>query len=639
MEQASRKRTMYARTEVESGRGEAVTPMRKLLLPLYHQIAAGTNTLEVAAAAAQVSVARVTKDYREWRKAVEEFAKVGDWEMDPTTAWELALDLEMPAKEDAEACARWAIEATERFMAFERRWFATSDGKPFMREDFHYEWITATLATIASGGYLQILSPPRHGKSELLVHFCVWLICRNPNIRILWVGPNDDIAGDMLVAVKTYLADTTEMIEAVLGPGRSFEPTSLRGSDWSSKSFTVAARTVTLVGSTMLATGRGGQLLSRNADLIVCDDIENKASVAQPKLRQSTKDWFGTDLDSRKEEHTGLVVIGSRQHLDDIYNSNLKDPNFYNIVNSAHDPDCPLDPYNEKLHKACMLFPALRTYRWLMTKKRGAEARNNAKLFEMVYQNNPLGEGMAVFNKKAIMAARNPSRAIGLSGIPSGFSLVAGLDPSSTGYQAAFLWALRMRKDESITDRRTVIRVQRWMVDLDNSLGGGIQKANDLMKKWLDLYGCRHWVVEVNAFQQAILDDEDLVRWAKQEDVTLTPHRTGINKVDPVYGVGSMNRLYEANLIDLPYGDEEAVAKVDMYVEQMLAFTEEATSHNRAVKSDILMASWFPTYEIRKMERRLQKEHMPPQHKARDNYQKSYPKVSRLTGRSVPWRG
>ena len=47
---------------------------------------------------------------------------------------------------------------------------------------------------IENGGNLMILSPPRHGKTELLIHFAIWQICRNPNVRIMWVGGNEDIA-------------------------------------------------------------------------------------------------------------------------------------------------------------------------------------------------------------------------------------------------------------------------------------------------------------------------------------------------------------------------------------------------------------------------------------------------------------
>lgn len=639
-EEASRKRKIYAETEVTHGRSEKLTSQRRQSLPMYHQIAGGRGTLEELAVALGVSVSKVTKDYTAWRKAVNEEVQLGDWERSDETKWMLGADLEMPDFTDLEGCAVWAVAMTERFMAFEEEFFKLASGKSFLRDEFHYVWITSVLASIASGGYLQILSPPRHGKSELLVHFCVWLISWNSNIRILWVGPSEPIASQMLVAVKTYLEDSTDLIDAVVGPAGSFQPTSSHGRDWSATSFTVMTRTVTLVGSTMLAVGRGAKILSRNADFIVADDIEDKNSTAQPKLRQDTKDWFGTDLDSRKEEHSALVVIGSRQHLDDLYASNLEDENFFNIVNAAHDPDCHLDPYNEKLHSECMLFPGLRTYRWLMTKKRGAIARGNPNLFEMVYQNNPQGEGVMVFDKQSVEASRNPSRVVGLSGIPSGFQLIAGLDPSATGYQAGFLWAVREHRMEGFgqPDLAPLVQMERWMVDLNNQIGGGVAKAQALMEDWLLRYGCRIWVVEQNAFQKAILEDRVLVGWAKANNVMLIPHTTGMNKADPLYGVGAMSRLFLANLVDLPYGDDESRVKTRSYVKQVLEFTEDSVKQKKNT-SDILMASWFPTAEIAKWETMIQQLQSPPTRPSQVGYKRSFTKLASFSdSERAPWR-
>jgi hypothetical protein len=645
-QEASRRRKRYADTEVTHGRGEKLTPMRRQLLPLYMRVAAGKLSLEQVALAAVEPEFKVAKDYTAWRGAVDEFNKVGDWQQDDRIGWMLGHDLERPDFRDIAACGVWATEMVERFMAFEAEFFRVASRKKFLRVDGHYEWISATLATYASGGYLQILSPPRHGKSELLVHFAVWMICVNFNIRILWVGPSEEIAKSMLIAVRTYLEDSDALISGVLGPGRSFQPTTALGRDWSSSSFTVAVRDVTLVGSTMLAVGRGAKILSRNADVIVCDDIEDKASTNQPKMRQDTKDWFGTDLDSRKEEHTGLIVIGSRQHLDDLYAANLDDENFYCITNAAHDPGCVLDPHDVKAHTKCMFFPELRSYKWLMTKKAGAVARGNPGLFEMVYQNNPQGEGMASFDEHAVLASRNPSRSYGIEGIPSGFKLIAGLDPSATGYQSGFLWAVRQRADlpdvgEGVR-RFEDVRLQRWMVDMDNTLGGGIPKAHELMKRWLEEYGVRVWVVEINGFQRAILQDPVLVNWARENGVKLIPHQTGLNKIDEVYGVTAMDRLFQAGLMDLPYGDDVSKSKTDMYVKQLLTFDDSSARKKYKPVSDIVMSSWFPTEEIRRMERQLRTEQSPPTRGRGDGYTKSYQNVTSLTrgrgGRTVPWR-
>ena len=89
-----------------------------------------------------------------------------------------------------------------------------------------------------------------------------------------------------------------------------------RGKSWSSSGFTVATRTSVsgIKSPTMVGLGRGGKILSRDCDIIIADDIEDHSSTVQPAARHNTKNWWTTTLGSRKEEHTAMVVIGSRQH-------------------------------------------------------------------------------------------------------------------------------------------------------------------------------------------------------------------------------------------------------------------------------------------------------------------------------------
>ena len=49
---------------------------------------------------------------------------------------------------------------------------------------------------------------------------------------------------------------------------------------------------------------------------------------------------------------------------------------------------------------------------------------------------------------------------------------VAGLDPSGSGFQAAFLWAYQLRPE-----------LHMWMVDIENALGGGIARARETIRE------------------------------------------------------------------------------------------------------------------------------------------------------------
>ena len=74
-----------------------------------------------------------------------------------------------------------------------------------------------------------------------------------------------------------------------------------------------------------------------------------------------------------------------------------------------------------------------------MDRKRAAETTGGRAIYEMVYLNVAMPDGLSLFDRIEIEACRDQKRDIGQ--VPPGTRLIAGLDPASTGYQAAFLWA------------------------------------------------------------------------------------------------------------------------------------------------------------------------------------------------------
>ncbi len=594
----------------------------------------GRITLQHVADMNNVDRSQVKRAYDDWMAQRLVRAAAANWLRDPKVDFLLAMDLDQPDLLDSVACEAWAQDSMERFMAFEREYFALPGGVLYIREEFHKKWIRAVLLAIATGGYLQILSPPRHGKSELLIHFSIWMICRNPDIRIMWVGPNIDISTDMVGSVADHLADNERLIRDVLAPGEYFAPPKRgAGAVWKRTEFRVECQRSARKGKTMVAVSRGKKVLSKDCDLIVCDDIEDFDSTVQPSNRSNTRKWFGTGLDSRKEEHTAMVVIGSRQHSDDLYSYNLEDPNFVNIVDSAHDPSCVLDPVNVDIHQDCMLFPVIRTYRWLMTKKHGAGARDESGIYEMVYLNDPQIEGYAVFDADRFDLSFNVTRTLGLEGIPKHQRrLIAGLDPSATGYQAAFCWAVTPTGRE---EAREDWSMKRWMVDLENRHGGGIEHALTLFELWLKMYGVRYWVIEENGFQRGYRIDPRVKRFCELNDVIMVGTQTqGVNKHDPGFGVGAMNRLFP-ELVDLPYLDGPARQKVDTFRRQALRFTDDA-AQQRGRQSDVLMAAWFPTKTIRRWEKEAMAAWDEVEQEDSYAYGVAYPNMGTAEG-TVPW--
>ena len=560
------------------------------------------------------------------------------WERDEKMTHLLGLDLPIPDTYNIEEAMGWATQMVVRFLAFEEKFFRLPDGTPWIRERFHKQWLIEIMLSYATGGYLQILAPPRHGKSEVFTHFAVWVIVRNPNIRILWFGPNEQIVEERVGKMKELL-EMPELVQATLAPGEFYAPPKRGpGVTWTKSKFVVACRTLGITGNTVTGMGRGKKMLSMNADMIVCDDIEDYESTLQAYLRAGTRRWSKTQLDSRKEEHTMFMVIGSRQHLDDWYSYNLRDPNFRHIVDRAHSRECAADPNDFPAHIDCMLFPAVRSYRWLMTKKFGADAHDQSSAYDMVYLNDPQSEGFSIFQSTDLDRALSASRDLGLKGIPTERRLVGGLDPSATGFQAAVLWAATLATDDFAWDTNTVQdrRMRRWLVDVDNRRGGGIDQAIALFVEWYKLYRCQHWVIEENGFQRGIRRDPRVKETCDRLDIHLEGHVTmGRNKHDPKYGVGAMARLYRESLVDLPYRSSGTRAQIDQFVGQHLTFTDDGQKQRRNT-SDLLMAAWFPQKVIRRWEKEEVAE-LASVRQVNSVYPTSYASIDRSGPNEAPW--
>ena len=487
-----------------------------------------------------------------------------------------------------------AIESLRKFEDFRDRYFKTETGEKYETADFHQKWINAILTAIDEGNEQMILSPPRHGKTDLLTHFAVWQICKNPNVRIMWVGGNEEIAKNAVGSVLDHLEHNQKLIEDFCIPGQAFKPKNRSGKSWTAGQFTVATRTVTGIKSpTMVAVGKGGKILSRGTDLIIADDIEDHGTTIQPSAREQTRQWWTTTLSSRKEEHTAIVIIGSRQHPEDLYNFLLENPQMHKIVEEAHSAECvkPETEFDE--HTDCMLWEKKRSYKWLYSRLQAAETTGGKAIFEMVYLNKAFAEGIAMFDVEEIDSCRDSNRIIGQ--VPAGVKLIAGLDPASTGYQAAFLWAIN-------TDTGKM-----YMIDIENQKGGGIIQARKTIKKWHEKYNLAHWVIEENGFQRAIRQDTELREYCARMGIYLEGHQTQKNKFDPIFGVGSMRELFKQQLISLPYGSAESETKSNIYRRQLIYFSTGASKQSgRNNKSDVVMASWFPMRVVR----RLQKERL-----------------------------
>jgi hypothetical protein len=553
------------------------------------ELLSGRVTASAVAVMWGVSVAAVTRAMQGHltKRALEN--QRAAWKQSKRVQAMLPADLMKKAKEMGQSGVPFddpeMVEMVDYFVraytVFSKRYFNLEGKRPLIK-DFHTRWIRTIIEAYLTGGKRLILSPPRHGKSETLIRFCIWFIVMDPNIRIGWFCAGSDVARLMLGSVKDILESQEDLIKDVLPPGELFDPGLKSNNPWSQKELKVAQQShIGAKSSSLLALGRTSKFLSRDMDIIIIDDLEDYDSTREENQRIYSRNKLA-EIGTRKVEATCEIAIGSRQHPDDIPNHLLQLQGsilqWEAIVDTAHDENCGEDPDDFAAHIDCMLFPEVRSYRYLMEKKLEMETLGLGHLYPLRYLNTPVPAEGQVFDVKTIREHLNRERGLGLEKLPLGI-VAAGLDPSARGIQAGFLWHYRGGKLS--------------MADLDSQQSGGIAGAHALMRDWHRKYGATLWFYEDNSQQIEFFNDPRTRKLAIELGLSIKPFRTGRNKMDPELGISSMAPMYHDGSIDLPYGDSDSRKKTNMLLRQLELWTTDGVV-NKKHKTDIKMASWFP---------------------------------------------
>ena len=114
----------------------------------------------------------------------------------------------------------------------------------------------------------------------------------------------------------------------------------------------------------------------------------------------------------------------------------------------------------------------------------------------------------------------------------NGFSFICGLDPAMVGDTAAVCYAI---------DR---ISHKRYIVDAIKITRPTPAAIRQLIFDWTNLYTPAEWIVEKNAFQSFLTQDEGIRQQLATKGVVLREHHTGANKWDSGFGVASMSTLF-----------------------------------------------------------------------------------------------
>jgi len=456
--------------------------------------------------------------------------------------------------------------------------------------------------------------PPNHAKTmTITINYVTYRVVKNPNINVIVISKTQEQAKKFLYAIKQRLTHPRYAdLQAGFGPTDGYKATA---DMWSANKIYLGAdiRESDAKDPTIEAIGMGGQVYGARADLIVLDDVVTLSNAGEWAKQQ---EWIRQEVASRLPPGGGqLLVVGTRVSAVDLYKE-LRSQQHYTdgivpwsylsmpaVLEYADDPkdwktlwgksEQPLAEDDTPDENGFF-------DRW--TGPRLTAVRNEAgpSKWSLVYQNLDIAEN-AIFDPMCVRGAVNGMRksgaliagAAGHPDSPQNFYRVIGIDPAMSGDTAAVAYAV---------DRRTH---KRFVMDVHVMSSPTPAAIRNLIRDWTDAYHPHTVIVESNAFQLFLTQDEEIRNFLSTRGINYRPHYTGNNKQDPEFGVASLaplfgtimkrdgnnNNLKHAgdNIIELP--DSSRNEHIKKLIEQLVVW--QPGVQGRRLKMDAVMALWF----------------------------------------------
>lgn len=155
-----------------------------------------------------------------------------------------------------------------------------------------------------------LLIPRGHLKTAMITKgFTIQSILRNPNVRVLIANQVWDKSREMLYEIKQMLTDKSDLPK-IFG--------SFVSERWREDDIVVRQRTRALAAPTVGTSGVEAELTSSHYDLILLDDLQGEKNFQTPEQREKVKRYYRSMIDLIEPGGT-IIVIGTRWHLDDVY--------------------------------------------------------------------------------------------------------------------------------------------------------------------------------------------------------------------------------------------------------------------------------------------------------------------------------
>lgn len=207
--------------------------------------------------------------------------------------------------------------------AFTRRTFLhLEEGTPYLH-NWHIDHISWQLKRLARGDIRRLIInvPPRSMKSiQVSIAFSAWAMGHDPTSKILCVSYADALARKLSI-------DTRRVLQSAWYRS-AFPNLDLKGAR--QRTMEIETRQ----GGYRLASGMGGSILGRGADLIIIDDPQKAIQGISEAGRRQAKEFYDNALVTRlnDKQNGAIILIMQRLHEDDLVGHVLQRDDWEHVV-------------------------------------------------------------------------------------------------------------------------------------------------------------------------------------------------------------------------------------------------------------------------------------------------------------------
>lgn len=471
------------------------------------------------------------------------------------------------------------------------------------------------------------VAPRFHAKSQAFTrNYPLWEIYKNPNVRIIIVSANEDIAVSFNRAIINQLENNEKMINEL---GFLVPEYPKR---WGEKAL-IVHRPSMEKDPTVAAIGLGGKMISKRADIIIADDIIDLESARTPRMRQKTLEWWENVLLPILEDNGRVIIAGTIWYKSDIYDTLLNNTEYgirvklkalvYHSGYFINRPDTKQgsnklylpyslhefpqamriqDLFSEELVKRYQLWTRLKggvlwEEKWSFDKLMEKRSKMSSASFMRQYLNEPMTEEEKLFKEQYLKEATDKGGAK---------TLVADWDNLKPHYEQWGHLVIAVGVDLAISKRNTADKSAIAVWGLTDKrervllyIDSGRWSPEETKQRIIEIYHAFKPVkirVENVAFQ-------DMLRQELENDEMPIEgfHTSGTKKYSEETGLAHIAMLFEQGKVIIPGGmqNTDYYKRVAALLYQMSIYTDDQHA------GDELMASWFAIGVLREFDAKL----------------------------------